>query len=127
MDDKKRIFSVLDEAQETTMMRMGEFRSEGDPLVKRPLLQTVWRAWAYALSGKLSVVLSGMGIKLMLLRETLGTDLFKSVEYKLVHDTGAFDDPHSQAKYIKHYIPANWADPAWMEFLKRSWGWCHGR
>jgi hypothetical protein len=75
----------------------------------------------------MSVILSGTGLKETEIKSTVSSTAFKLENYIIKRDIGAFDDPDDQAYYIKMYIPANWTDTKWREFLKRSWAWCRGR
>jgi hypothetical protein len=120
-------FCVLDKVQVTATLRHGEFMS-GDNSTKRPLLREIWLLWSNLFPpSQMRLVLSGTGIELQALRDTLDSSVLKGECYDIKSDIGAFDDPISQAEYIKRYIPARWADTQRTEFLARAWGWLHGR
>jgi hypothetical protein len=72
-------------------------------------------------------ILSGAGIKLQALEDPFSSRAFDLRPYQVIRDIGAFDDPVFQAKYIKRYVPANWSDANWKEFLSRAWAWLRGR
>ena len=118
---------VLDEAQFTANTRCKDFFSE-DGLSRRPLLREIWRSWTTVLSAyQMSLIVSGTGINYAEIMTTLSSNIFKEEDYAVKRDVGAFDDPHNQAEYIRLYIPADWTDVTWEEFLKRSWAWFRGR
>jgi hypothetical protein len=126
-DQRPPFFCVLDEAQVAATLRHGEFMSD-DELTKRPVLREIWLLWSTVLPPEqMRLVLSGTGIELQALRDTLESSALKGERYDIKSDIGAFEDPGSQAEYIKRYVPACWTDPQWMEFLVRAWGWLHGR
>jgi hypothetical protein len=72
-------------------------------------------------------IVSGTGINYKEITKTLSSDVFKHQNYEVTREIGAFDDPEDQAAYIRLYIPADWTDMKWKEFLKRSWAWFRGR
>jgi hypothetical protein len=121
------LFCVLDEAQIAASLRCGDFTS-GDYSSKRPVLREIWLLWSTVLQyWQMRLVLSGTGIDLQALQDTLGSSGLKEEPYHLKSNIGAFEDPQSQAEYIKKYIPAHWTNPRWSEFLVRAWAWFHGR
>ena len=121
------LFCVLDEAQVATTLRGDDFTS-GDYLHKRPVLREIWLLWSTVLPfWQMRLVLSGTGIDLQALKGTLESSALKEQPYTIKCDVGAFEDPQSQAEYIKRYVPACWTDPRWSEFLVRAWAWFHGR
>jgi hypothetical protein len=125
--ERPPFFCVLDESQVATTLRHGEFMS-GDNLTKRPVLREIWLLWSTVLEPwQMRLVLSGTGIELQELKDTLESSALKGERYDIKSDIGAFEDPRSQVEYIKRYIPARWADPQWAEFLVRAWGWLRGR
>jgi hypothetical protein len=50
------------------------------------------------------LVLSGTGIELQVLSETLVSSALKPASYQLQHDIGMFEDPEYQAEYIKQVL-----------------------
>jgi hypothetical protein len=126
-DETPPLFCVLDEAQATTTLHMGDFMSD-DRTTNRPILREIWLLWSTILnSEQMRLVLSATGIKLQALKETLASSALKLHSYMVKSDIGAFEKSESQAEYIKRYVPACWANPDWAEFLARSWRWFHGR
>jgi len=120
-------FCVLDEAQITISERNGEFISQ-DNKTERPILREIWRSWDTVLtSGHMHLVISGTGIGLQLLQDTLKSPTHKQPSYHLVHEIGGFDDPIIQAEYIKRYVPMCEEDSHWVGFLPRAWAWLRGR
>jgi len=122
-------YCVLDEVQATVSPpsgRLGEFMSENNQ-IKRPVLREIWCFWIDLLDNDMRIVLSGTGIETHALEETLASNVCKRKLYGIVHDIGAFNCREVQAQYIKRYLPANWSEPQWQEFLDRSWGWLRGR
>jgi hypothetical protein len=121
---KKRrpLYIVIDESQLLTKQRLGEYKSD-DGRMMRGLLRQVWLSIFEALkTPKVLLVLSGTGIDYKALEDTLTSPAFKLVPYAVVQDIGAFDDPESQANYIKQYLPS-----VGDVFIKRAWAWCRGR
>jgi len=126
-EDTPPFFCVLDEVQITVTNRLGEFMS-GDNSIKRPILREIWNMWTTVLTNsQMRIVLSGTGIELKTLDDTLSSNAFKEHPYHRKADVGAFEDPGTQAEYIKRYVPASWSDPCWIEFLTRVWAWLRGR
>jgi len=128
-DEVPPFYCVLDEVQETVALpsgRLGEFMSENND-TKRPILREIWKCWIDLLADKMVIVLSGTGIDFQVLEETLGSDVCKGRRYRVVNDIGAFNSRETQAQYIKHYLPVNWSEPQWEEFLNRAWEWLRGR
>lgn len=121
-------FCVLDEVQVTVHLRLGEFKSDTKP-AKHPILREIWLLWTDVLKPEqMRVILSGTGIETQALEDTLDSAACKVHNYNTVYVTGAFEDPETQAKYIKRYIPASFDDDQhWMAFLDRAWAWTHGR
>ena len=76
---------------------------------------------------QMSLILSGTGLKEDEITSTLSSNAFKQANYVIKRDIGAFDNLGDQADYIQMYIPADWKDMKWQEFLKRSWAWFRGR
>jgi len=125
--DHQLFHCVLDEAQIIADTRYRASFS-GDGLSRRPLLREIWRSWTTVLStNQMSLIVSGTGINYIEITRTLSSNVFKQENYAVKCDVGAFDDPHNQAEYIQLYIPADWTDVRWKEFLKRSWAWFRGR
>lgn len=119
-------YCVLDEAQYTADPLHKDFFSE-DESSRRPLLREIWLSWTSVLSiHDMSFIVSGTSINYQEVMST-SSDVFKPQNYQVVRDVGAFDNPEDQAAYIRLYIPANWVDIKWQEFLKRSWAWFRGR
>ena len=117
----------LDEIQDTTANRMGEFRSESITKKKRPLLRPIWQSMTQALdSTKILFILSGTAINRNSLEDVMGSSIFKFNQYIIWRDIGAFDDLDAQRQYIERYLPGN-QSAARQDFLKRAWGWCRGR
>jgi hypothetical protein len=120
-------FCVLDEAQVTTNINYRDFFSE-DNASPRPVLREIWLSWTSVLStSKMCVVISGTGIQLDEITQTLASSAAKQANYRIINEIGAFDDLDDQAMYIKQYIPADWTDKRWKDFLDRAWAWCHSR
>jgi hypothetical protein len=117
-------FCVLDKVQATINLRPGKFKSDSSP-TKRSILREIWLLWTEVLhSEQMHVILSGTGIDLDALEDTLSSAACKVYGYNIVHGTGACEDPETQAKYIKRYIPAPFDDDQrWKDFLNRAWGW----
>jgi hypothetical protein len=125
-DQKPPFFCVLDEAQIANGLRCGNFFSETFS-AKRSVLREIWFSWTSVLNPQqMRLVISGTNIELQSLLETFSPAL-KPESYQLQHDIGAFEDAEHQAEYIRQYIPADWADESWKEFLNRAWAWFHGR
>ena len=120
-------FCVLDEVQITLSSpsgRLGDFVSK-DGVKKRSILREIWRSWSSY--WQIVLVLSGTGIDLQALEETLTSVACKEHAYTSVHDIGAFDKKELQAQYIRRYIPVPSDDPRWADFLVRAWTWFRGR
>jgi hypothetical protein len=121
------LFCVLDEAQVTTNVNYRNFFS-ADNASPYPVLREIWLSWTSVLSiSKMCVIISGTGIQLNEITQTLASAAAKQVNYRIIDEIGAFEDLDDQAMYIKQYIPADWTDKRWKDFLDRAWGWCHGR
>ena len=75
----------------------------------------------------MNFIVSGTSINYQEVVRTLASNVFGLQNYQVERDIGAFDDPEDQAAYIQLYIPADWMDMKWQEFLKRSWAWFRGR
>jgi len=120
-------YCVLDESQLTTDIRYRDFFSE-NTMFTRPLLREIWRSWTSIFHPlEMSLILSGTGLKEDEITSTLSSGVFKPANYAIKRDIGGFDNPGDQAEYIRLYIPADWTDTKWQEFLKRSWAWFRGR
>ncbi len=120
-------YCVLDEAQVITDIRYRDFFSENVSSTC-PLLREIWCSWTTIFHPlEMSLILSGTGLKEDEITATLSSNAFKPANYAIKRDIGAFDDPGDQANYIRMYIPADWSDMKWQEFLKRSWAWFRGR
>ena len=88
----------------------------------------IWLSWTSVLNPlQMRLVISGTGIDLQALRDTLASPALKPERYQLQHDVGAFEDKKSQAEYIQQYVPADWTEKKWEEFLNRAWAWFRGR
>ncbi|PVG00051.1 hypothetical protein CPB86DRAFT_872254 [Serendipita vermifera] len=121
------LFCVLDEAQTTTTLRMGEFRGADDK-TPRPILREIWRLWTWVLDfNQMRLVLSGTGITVNEIDDVLASNPLKLAPKFRWTELGAFDTPESQEYFIKQYIPARWDEPAWDAFLRRAWRWVRGR
>jgi hypothetical protein len=126
-DEPPPFYCVLDEAQVTTIEGFGDFISS-DASTKRPILPEIWLTWStILLQENLRLVLSGTGVDQQSLQDTLASAAGKQPSYSIQSDIGAFDSSEAQAKYIKRYLPAPWAEPQWAEFLTRAWRWLRGR
>jgi hypothetical protein len=126
-DDRPPFFCVLDEAQVIATLRRGEFVSE-DGSTACSLFREAWLLYTTVLvPEQMRLVLSGTGIELQDLKDTLVSSVLKREPYDIKSNIGAFETRESQAEYIKRYVPASWADPNWAEFLDRAWGWLRGR
>ena len=123
-------FCVLDDVQVTASSSFGhlaEFMSN-DNKTSRSILREIWLSWSEVLAPEqMRLVLSGTAIELQSLNDTLRSAAFKAYPYQVVNDIGGFDDPISQAGYIKRYVPAHFDEPCWAEFLTRAWAWFRGR
>ena len=122
-------YCVLDEVQATIappLGRPGGFLSENNE-IRRPILREIWRFWIDLLDKNMLIILSGTEIEWVALEETMASNVCKGQIYGVVHDIGAFDCREAQTQYIKRYLPADWSEPKWQEFLDRSWGWLRGR
>lgn len=122
-DTTPPFFCVLDEVQITVTQRLGEFMS-GNNSTKRPILREIWLLWT---TEQMCLVLSGTGIEQQALKDVLLSAALKENPYRTKSDVGAFEDPDTQAEYIKRYVPADWSEPRWKEFLDRAWAWLRGR
>jgi hypothetical protein len=122
------LYCFLDEIQNTTTDRMGEYWSD-DKEKERPLLRPIWQAVTQILEPtEMLVILSGTAINEKSLLTVLESSVFKIFPYNMKKDIGAFDDPDAQRDYIKHYLPDEQPESASrQEFLQRAWGWCRGR
>jgi hypothetical protein len=119
------LFCVIDEAQLATKMYF--FSSSRNLDQMRPELKPLWAAYTSVLdSNQMIVLLSGTGIHVPTMRDSSST-LLKGTKYVFRSNIGAFEDPSSQAAYIKYYIPARWTDACWRAFLSRAWIWFRGR
>ena len=122
--NRRSFYCVLDEAQITADPQSKDFFSED----RRPLLREVWLSWTTVLSiHEMKFIVAGTGINFEEITRTLSSNVLKQENYEVKRDIGAFDDPEDQAAYIRLYIPADWTDMKWKEFLKRSWAWFRGR
>jgi hypothetical protein len=120
-------FCVLDEVQATVNLRLGEFKSDSGP-TKSPILREIWLLWTDVLRpGQMRVIISGTAVDMQALEDPLSSAACMVYDYKTVYNIGAFEDPKSQATYIKRYIPPFDDNQQWMDFLDRAWGWTRGR
>ncbi|PVF94287.1 hypothetical protein CPB86DRAFT_49890 [Serendipita vermifera] len=124
---KYPVYCILDEAQITSTQRIGEFRSNENELVERPVLREIWHAWTKVLHRNMRVILSGTGIDIEQIRSTLASPFLKPEPIPIYSCLGGFEDSESQAEYIKRYIPATWDQQTWKEFLIRAFAWFQGR
>jgi hypothetical protein len=125
--ERPPFFCVLDEAQITTCHHFGEFVSEDNSSL-RSVLREIWLSWTSVLHPlQMRLVISGTGIDLQALQQTLASTVLKPESYQLYHDVGVFEDQKAQADYIQKYIPADWREKKWEEFLNRAWAWFRGR
>ena len=123
---RRPLYCFLDEMQKTVTDRMGEYWSE-DKIKERPLLRPIWESIIKVLgTTEMLVILSGTAINEQLLQAVLKSSAFTFLQYKIIQDIGAFDDPDVQNKYIQGYLMVD-QSTARHEFLKRAWGWCRGR
>jgi len=129
-DGTLSIFCVLDEVQITLSSpsgRLGEFMSK-DKTTKRHILREIWLSWSTVLRGsQMRLVLSGTGIELRVLEDTMASTSLKPFGCLTVHETGSFEDDSIQAKYIRKYLPASLDGPTWAGFFTRACAWFHGR
>jgi hypothetical protein len=122
--DRAPYFSVLDEAQAAIPSR----RERPSQSVRCGLLREWIRFNVDVFSHEdMRLVLAGTGMDAHLLKNTLATPTLKDEPFKWINDIGAFNDPESQARYIKRYIPAPWTKPQWRHLLERAWNWLRGR
>jgi hypothetical protein len=116
------VFCAINHAQ--LIMKNAKFMSDGNFPESSPLLD----AFTSALhSTQMLVLLSGTAFDFKAFPEPSTSKMLKVKNYSLISSIGAFEDPKSQARYIKYYVPACWHDPRWRAFLKRAWLWLHGR
>ena len=120
-------FCVLDDVQITHSSpfgHLGEFISSGKE-TKHPILRQIWLSWSSY--WQMVLVLSGTGIDLQALEETVTSNVCKEHAYTTVLDIGAFDKEELQAQYIRRYIPMPSNDPRWADFLAHAWTLFRGR
>ena len=123
---RRPLYCFLDEVQNPTMARMGEYRSS-DTNEERPLMRPIWRSMTGIFgSTDMLVILSGTAMNEVLLTSVLTSSAFKPPIYHFKRNIGAFDDPETQRHYIECYLLDDHSS-ARQEFLKRAWGWCRGR
>lgn len=127
-NDTPPLYCILDEAQTTTSQRLDEFTSE-DYQTNRPFLREILDVWGNMFKiDQMLLVLSGTGISLTPLEQTLASSALKGAPYEIVNDIGAFDNPDVQARYIERYVPKDkFNKNQWDAFLTRAWAWLHGR
>jgi len=117
------IFCVLDQVQ-TLSGRLRKLMWED----KTTQLREIWLSWNKVLrSPQMRFVLSGTGVKLRAIKDTLTSTACEQYPYVLVHDIGAFEDDSTQAQYIRRYVPMPSDEPIWEECLTRAWAWFRGR
>jgi hypothetical protein len=119
------IFCVLDNGQYITSKCPGDFCTLGTE-DRRPVLQELWQAWTSSLR-EMRYIYSGTSIEIQDLCSPRFNKPGAILPFDLKYDFGGFDCPEDQAAYIKRYVPANWSEPRWEDFLVRSWGWFRGR
>ena len=125
--NRQSFYCILDKAQITADPRHKDFFLE-DGLSWRPLLREIWFSWTMVLSiHDMCLIISGTSINYQEVMRMLSSDVFKQQNYQVECDIRAFDDHRDQAAYIRLYIPADWEDMKWHEFLKHSWAWFRGR
>ncbi|PVF94282.1 hypothetical protein CPB86DRAFT_740793 [Serendipita vermifera] len=127
LNRKSPVYCILDEVQITSTQHIGEFRSNENKLVGRPVLREIWHAWTNILHDHMRVIVSGTGIDIEQIRSILPSSFLKPERVPIYSSLGGFEDSESQAEYIKRYIPATWDQQTWKEFLVRAFAWFQGR
>jgi hypothetical protein len=121
-------YVIIDEIQSLSRKRIGEFRSTEKTWVQRPVLREIWRTLkTILLESQLRIILSGTGIDMGQIKNTLGSQALLPEPIPVYSSLGGFVDIKSQTKYIQRYIQAPWTEKNWEEFLTRAFAWFRGR
>lgn len=74
------------------------------------------------------MVVAGTGISKDVVDQAMASAIMKDSRYRWCSDTGAFDDPSIQQRYLKKYLPKSLLEsPTGVRLLERTWYWLHGR
>ncbi|KAG6827376.1 hypothetical protein H0H92_012050 [Tricholoma furcatifolium] len=122
------IFCVLDEAQYAATQHSSAFRSE-DGNASRPILREIVRSWEGQTSGQgVFMVVAGTGISKDVVDQAMASAIMKESKYRWCSDTGAFDKPIVQRRYLEKFLPLSLlSSPSGIRLLERVWYWLHGR
>ncbi|KAJ3917989.1 hypothetical protein F5877DRAFT_43543 [Lentinula edodes] len=125
---------ALDECQFAARDLRNAFRSD-NWTSKRPLLRQIAKCLNDIFNGALkfkvpraSFIFTGTGLSKNDITDALSSVVAKTELCKEVNDTGAFNDIHSQQKYIEEYFPPHiWQSDRFPRLLQRIFRWLRGR
>ncbi|KAJ3847913.1 hypothetical protein EV368DRAFT_50309 [Lentinula lateritia] len=125
---------ALDKCQFAARDLRNAFRSD-NWTSKRPLLRQIVKCLNDVFNGVLkfkvpraSFIFTGTGLSKNDITDALSSVVAKTELCKEVNDTGAFNDIHSQKKYIEEYFPPHiWQSDKFPRLLQRIFRWLRGR
>jgi hypothetical protein len=122
------LFCVLDEAQYAATQHSSAFRSDHSN-AHRPILREIVRAWEGQSFGQgVFMVVAGTGISKDVVDQAMASAIMKESKYRWCSDTGAFDNIHSQRRYILKYLPSSLVEsPSGRRLIERMEYWLCGR
>lgn len=126
------IYFVIDECQFSVTDMEDLFRS-ADWTTKRGILRELARSWDKTLNhtSGLGIVSSafiftGTGLSRELISDVISSVVVKTQFLTSVYDTGAFDDPETQAAYLERFFPSDiWKNSGLLG--DRIYYWLRGR
>ncbi|THU87879.1 hypothetical protein K435DRAFT_842365 [Dendrothele bispora CBS 962.96] len=115
-------YIVLDEANYAASTYTYSFR---DDVGSYPILKEIIRTWRRQLGHfPISFVVSGTEIP----REYFFSAEGEWDDFRWCSDTGCFDDPEVQRRYVTDFLPEEMsASPEGRDLLQRIWRWLRGR
>lgn len=102
-----KLFFVLDEAQELATRGFSSFRA-ADGVTRRSSLRDV-SLNLRSIPG-ITTIISGTGLSLKEVQQTLETGVEKELRFRTLHNTGWFGDKAAQLRYLKLYLPQEYLD-----------------
>ncbi|KDQ07716.1 hypothetical protein BOTBODRAFT_192264 [Botryobasidium botryosum FD-172 SS1] len=124
----KKLTVVVDEAQFAAAQLSDAFLLDDD-VGLRPALRRIVSVWETQAMPDTSIIVSGTSPSIRAVVKTWGSSFLKIPEpYRTCCDTGFFDKPGCQEKYIRRYVPASYlSTPSGIALLRRAWHWLRGR
>jgi hypothetical protein len=126
----RRIFIVLDEAQDAARCHIDCFPSTTQPVEKRQALHELYRV-LLSVGIFHGFILSGTGLSMDVVKESIGSMSVKEMnpnrQSKIFTDTGDFTNPESQEAYVRLYLKLSDDNISDRLLLERIKNWFVGR